>query len=628
MIQLSDLSKKYPDGVVFNKVNFRLNPGVRVGLVGPNGSGKTTLFRLIMGVEDPDGGQVERPKRLSFGYLPQEILASSSDSILEVVMEAIPALRELEGKIQACSHALAQNPEDALLTQRLGDLQRDFENKGGYEIEHEAKRILGGLGFENAQFSHPMDSFSGGWRMRVALGKILLSNPDILLLDEPTNHLDLSSLLWLEGFLKSWSGTLVLISHDRQFLDTSVGHILEIEHKKLLMYTGNYSAYQQQKILRREQQEAAYRQQQKEITSTERFIERFRYKESKAKQVQSRVKKLDRLDRIEAPDGQRKQMSLRIPQPERSPRILMKLEKVDKAYDRVEVFDGLSLSLERGQKIGLVGPNGAGKSTLLKLLAGVEQVTGGALLRTEGTSVSYFAQHQIEELDPELSIIDTIYAVAPTWTQTEVRSYLGGFLFSGIAVEKKVKILSGGETSRLALAKMLANPAHVLLLDEPTNHLDMDARDRVEEALTAYQGTLVCISHDRHFLNAVTNLTGEVGAGGVRFFQGNYEYYEWKQAQDQVAVTVNESGGKEGTDPGKKAVYLERKKVANRLKKLPDLIAEKESSILEQEEILKNPGNAAKYQTIQQALSARARLEEELLVLLEEEETLREKYEK
>jgi ATP-binding cassette subfamily F protein 3 len=523
---------------------------------------------------------------------------------------------------------IAGDPDDDQLLKKLGRIQDEFERLNGWSLESEAKKVLGGLGFTPEQMKIPLDQFSGGWRMRVALAKLLFKQPDILLLDEPTNHLDLASLIWLETFLKEWAGALVLISHDRTFLDKTITQIFEIDHMSIQIYAGNYSKYVEEKKLRLDQQLASYRNQQKMIAETEQFIERFRYKESKARQVQSRVKKLEKLERILPPEGEQSRISVRIPQPGRSARIVAEFKDAAKSYGSLEVFNNLNLLLERGQKIGLVGPNGAGKSTLLKMLAEVEPLSGGNLKWGEGVKSAYFAQHQFEALPLEESIYNLISHENPKWLVTEVRTYLGSFLFSGETVDKKIKVLSGGEVSRLALAKMLSTPSELILLDEPTNHLDMRSRDVVQEAIASFTGSMVCISHDRHFLNAVTNTIIEVDQGRIRIFPGNYEYYLWRKNQDQIEKSERpEKTAKVTSQKSANTDYHLRKKLTNRLKKLPVLIAACEAAMAKQENILNDPSLASEYEKIQSAIDEKDLLEVRYLELLEELETLQEGFE-
>lgn len=624
MIQLSNIGKEYPDKILFRDLNLFIGKASRIGLVGANGSGKTTLLRLIMGQETPDRGAVQIDRNVSLGYLPQEIRYSSDKSILVEVLDELPEIARLESAIENLSAEISRQPDNESLLERLGKLQSKFEQLDGWSVESRAKRVLAGLGFSNAKMHAPLESFSGGWRMRVALAKILFREPDILLLDEPTNHLDLESLIWLESFLNSWPGAVVLISHDRTFLDKSVNRICDIHQGILHEYSGNYTSFTEQKALRVEQQLAAFRNQQKLIKETETFIERFRYKDSKASQVQSRVKMLNKLERM-LPPVQQKHISVRIPQPGRSVRIVAEFSQVSKAYGDTQVFNRLNFQLERGQKIGLVGPNGAGKSTFLKMLAGVEPVSSGELSFGKDLRKTYFAQHQFEALPVEKSIFELMTSSVPTWTTTEIRSYLGSFMFSGDSVDKKISVLSGGEVSRLALAKMLAHPAHLILLDEPTNHLDIQSRDIVQDAIRSYEGSMVCISHDRHFLNAVTHSIIEIIAGELTVYPGNYEYYEWKKSRE---TSVSTGTLKKSDSSGSKKPEVQqgqRRKWSNRLKKLPELIQVCEDELSSVDLILADPANASDYEKIRQTLAKKERLEENFLDLIEEQEELQKK---
>ena len=459
MIRLENLSKSFPDGDLFNNVNVSIKRGMRIGLIGPNGSGKTTLLRIMLGKDSPDSGNVHVDKSTTIGYLAQDIVAGTGRSILEEVLVAYPEVRELEGKMLALSEAISKDHNNMDLVNKLGDAQHRFEALGGWNLEDKAKKILSGLGFADEKFTEPMDVFSGGWRMRVALASILIQQPDILFLDEPTNHLDLEATIWLESFLANWKGGMVMISHDRAFLDRSINNILEIDLKKITLYHGNYTKYTEEKALRIEQHRNAFRNQQKQIKDTERFIERFRSKNTKATQVQSRVKMLDKLEKIEAPTKQNHSMNLRLPQPSRSLLNVASCRNVTKHYGDIEVFNNLDMVVERGQKIGLVGHNGAGKSTLLKMLAGVESVTSGAVRIGSSVVSAYYAQHQLEILNPNETVFESIQKVSQGWSETEMRTYLGSFMFSGDEIEKYVKVLSGGEKARVALARMLVQPS-------------------------------------------------------------------------------------------------------------------------------------------------------------------------
>ena len=619
MIRLENLSKSFPDGDLFNNVNISIKRGMRIGLVGPNGSGKTTLLRIMMGKESPDSGNVQVDKSITIGYLAQDIVAGTGRSILEEVLVAYPEVRELEGQILTLSEAISKDHSNMDLVNKLGDAQHRFEALGGWNLEDRAKKILSGLGFVDGKFTEPMDAFSGGWRMRVALASILLQEPDILFLDEPTNHLDLEATIWLESFLSKWKGGMVMISHDRAFLDRSINNILEIDLKKITLFHGNYTKYTEEKSLRMEQHRNAYRNQQKQIKDTERFIERFRSKNTKATQVQSRVKMLDKLEKIEAPTEQTHAMNLRLPQPKRSPLIVASCRNVTKHYEHIEVFNNMDMVVERGQKIGLVGHNGAGKSTLLKMFAGVEPVTSGAVRIGSNVDSAYYAQHQLEILNPDETVFESIQKVSQGWSETQMRTYLGSFMFSGDEIDKYVKVLSGGEKARVALARMLVEPSHILLLDEPTNHLDMVTRNVVERALIQFSGSIVCISHDRHFLNNVTNLTCEVADGSIRIFEGNYEYYEWKKQQE---TKRNSSTAKVKIESRKKSDYKKQKKVRNRLAWIEKRFKAIEKQIEKERAITNNPNHNDNYEILQDALNNMNTLEKEYLDLMEEQERL------
>ena len=620
MIRLENLSKSFPNGDLFSDVNIYIKSGMRAGLVGPNGSGKTTLLRIILGEESPDSGNIQIGKTVTIGYLAQEIVPGSRRSILEEVLSKFPEVRELEGKMLSLSHDIANDPENQALANQLGDTQNRFEALEGWSLEEKAKKILGGLGFTDRQFTETMDVFSGGWRMRVALAAILLQEPDIIFLDEPTNHLDLEATIWLEAFLSDWRGGMVMISHDRAFLDRSVNHILEIDLKKITLYHGNYSKYKDEKSLRLEQHRATYLNQQKQIKDTERFIERFRYKNTKATQVQSRVKMLDKMEKIEPPSEHNHAMNMRFPQPDRLPQNVVSCRNVTKNYGNVvKVFKDMSLTVERGQKIGLVGHNGAGKSTLLKMLAGVEDVTGGAVRIGANVDRAYYAQHQLEILDPGETVFESIRKANQEWSETEIRTYLGSFLFTGDEIEKHVKVLSGGEKARVSLAQMLVNPAHLLLLDEPTNHLDIVSRNVVEKSLDQFTGSIVCISHDRHFLNNVTNLTCEVGGGDIRMFEGNYEYYEWKKSKIQSEEIIEP---KPKFSSKNKLDYQERKRTHNRLAWIQKRFNTIEKEMERERSTIQDPTHVDDYEILQKAMENLTAFENEYLELMEEQDAL------
>ncbi len=618
MIQIESIHKEYPDKILFKNVTFKLTDGMRVGVVGPNGAGKTTLLKIMLGVENVDSGTVHIGKSVSIGYLQQEIVVGSEKSILEEVLSSFPEVSTLEKKIHDITVALLDSPSDKLLLKKLSLLQEEFERLNGWELENKAKKILGGLGFSEEQSFQPFQSFSGGWRMRVQLAGILLKNPNYLFLDEPTNHLDLEATIWLEKFLSKWRGGLVMISHDRQFLDASVNNILELEQGNAKLYSGNYQKYLNDKKELIVLQEAMAKNQQKKIAQTEEFIDRFRYKSSKAKQVQSRVKQLEKMDVIEAPTYKTGNMTLNIPQPERGPLKVVELKSIAKQFGDNIVFNNINLLVERGDKIGLVGINGAGKTTLLKMLAQVEKQTAGDLNFGPNILVHYFAQHQLEILDADSTVYEIIASESGSWTETQIRSYLGSFLFSGDSITKLVKVLSGGEKSRLALARLLITPAHLLLLDEPTNHLDMQSRDVIENALKNYQGSLVCISHDRHFMNEVTNKTIEVKNKNIKLYLGNYDYYKWKteEAEQNIASEKTETI----IDKKKNVDYKKKKKITNRQTKIKQRLIQIELEIEECHNQKNDPNHFSNFELLQSISESESQLEQEYFDLLEEQE--------
>ncbi len=534
MIQIENASKSFGAQTVFRDLTWHITRGQRVGLVGPNGAGKTTLCRILMAETEVDAGQVRRAKSTTIGYLPQEIAPAGDGTVLGHLLSGFSELQRLEGELDALASemaAIGNGASEALLA-RYGDLQHHYELQGGYHLEARAKAILGGLGFSPDDVHAPLAKLSGGWRMRVALGRLLLQSPDLLLLDEPTNHLDLESLQWLEDFLGAYEGTVVIISHDRYFLNRVVDRIAELELGRFTLYVGDYDDYQAQKLLRQEQLEAAQRNQAEQIEKMERFIRKFRYKATKARQVQSRIKQLDKIERVEmirAP----KRIHFRFPQPGRSGTVVSELRRVYKAYGATAVYRGVDFRLLRGDRVALVGANGAGKSTLLKIVAGVLPFEEGDRVLGHNAAVHYYAQHQLDALHPKNSVLEELASVADLDMQPRLRGILGAFLFSGDDVEKPVAVLSGGEKSRLALAKMLLRPANLLCLDEPTNHLDVTAREILEEALDQFDGTMLFISHDRYFINRIATKVVEVRDGRLWEYAGDYDYYLEKREEEQ-----------------------------------------------------------------------------------------------
>lgn len=534
MIQVEEISKSFGGQVLFRDLTWHITRGQRIGLVGPNGAGKTTLCRILTGAMEVDSGQLRRAKSATIGYLPQEIASASDGTVLGHLLAGFPEAERLEEEMELLAAEMAEGDDGASeeLMHRYGELQHQYEALGGYGLEAKAKAILGGLGFPADDFFKPLATFSGGWRMRVALGRLLLQAPDLLLLDEPTNHLDLESLQWLEEFLDAYEGTAVIISHDRYFLNRVVDRIAELELGRFALYVGDYDDYQAQKLARQEQIEAAQRTQAEQIEKMERFIRKFRYKATKARQVQSRIKMLDRMERVEVIRAP-KRIHFRFPQPPRSGTSVCELRKIRKAYGDTVVYAGVDFRLLRGDRVGLVGINGAGKSTLLKIVAGVLPFEGGDRVLGHNASIHYYAQHQLDALNPRNSVLEELGAVADVETQPRLRAILGAFLFSGDDVEKPVAVLSGGEKSRLALAKMLLRPATLLCLDEPTNHLDVTAREILEEALEQFEGTMLFISHDRYFINRMATKVVEVREGRLWEFAGDYDYYLEKRAESR-----------------------------------------------------------------------------------------------
>ena len=530
MIYLQSLSKQFGPKIILKDVNFRLRPGERVGLVGENGTGKTTLFRIIMKTEPSDSGKIIFRKGTMAATLEQE-LNTYNGSVLERVISGDHSLQAIRKKMDDLEKQMSSKPTSEAMTSNYGKLQHQFEQLNGYEQEPKACAILSGLGFSDDKFKKPLNEFSGGWRMRVEMARLLLQNPDILLLDEPTNHFDLKSVEWLEGFLKNYDGSLLLISHDRRFLNNLVTRIIELDRGTLTTYSGNYNDFERLKKEREVQLLSESVNQQKRISEIQRFIERFRAKNTKATQVQSRIKMLNKIERIETMI-ETKTVGFRFPQPVRTGRICMELEKIDKSYGDNVVYQNFSIRIERGWKVALVGQNGAGKSTLMKLLAGIIPHDSGKIRPGHNVTRSYYAQHQADTLDPKKTVLESMDALSHNLLRTQVRTILGSFLFSGDDVNKKVSILSGGERSRLSLARMLASPSSLLLLDEPTNHLDMRSCEVLSAALADYEGTLCVISHDRYFLDGFVNKVWEVRQGSVREYIGNYSEYESSKAHE------------------------------------------------------------------------------------------------
>jgi len=557
MLQLINVSLSFGGQELFRSLNWHLRNGDRVGLVGPNGAGKTTLFRLITGQIEPDAGMIQRGRAVTIGYLPQEGIAVVGRSLFAEARSALPQLADIQNELAEIHTALEQDglrmgEHDELLA-RYGDLQHRFEDLGGFRADAEVAKVLTGLGFYEEQFEFPTETFSGGWQMRIALAKLLLQQPDILLLDEPTNHLDLDSLLWLEGYLKAYRGSIVIISHDREFLDRMVTRIAALHRYTLTEYVGNYSAFERQFERELDAYRKAYEEQQEEIERSKKFIDSFRYNARKASQVQSRIKQLEKMERLEAPQGVPKGVRFHFPPAPRSGRVVLELCTVSKRYGDLQVFQNLDLVIERGDRIALVGVNGAGKSTLSRIIAGVEDPTAGERRLGYQVVLDYYAQQQAERLYGENTVYQEIARDARLEVVPELRPLLGAFLFSGDTIEKKVAVLSGGEKSRLALAEMLLQPSNFLILDEPTNHLDIRTKDVLREALLQFGGTFVIVSHDRYFLKGLATKVLEMRDGQLTVYPGTFEeFLEWKERNEKSRVRSSESGVQKAESRGQK----------------------------------------------------------------------------
>jgi len=616
MIAINNLTFEIGARALYDEANWHIKPGEKIGLIGANGTGKTTLLKIIVGDYSPTSGTISMAKDLKMGYLNQDLLSYQSDkSILHVAMEAFERQNQLHTEIEELLKKLETDYSDDLLN-KLSDRQHEFEALDGYSIEYRAHEIMAGLGFSEADTHRTLSEFSGGWRMRVMLARILLQNPDILLLDEPTNHLDLPSIKWLETYLQAFEGAIVIVSHDRYFLDRVVKKIVESRKGKLIPYAGNYSFYVEEKGLREEIQSGQYKNQQAKIRQEERLIERFRAKASKAKMAQSRIKALEKMERVDDVDDDNPTVNFSFKFSKQSGRHVVRIENVSKSYPGVPILKNATATIEKGDKIALIGANGRGKSTLLRIIAGADKDFEGTSETGHNVTQTFFAQHQLEALHLDNEIIRELQAFAPKHSETELRSILGCFLFTGDDAFKKIKVLSGGDKSRVALAKALTADANFLVLDEPTNHLDIASVNILIQALDQFEGTFIVVSHDRYLLDNVANKIWFIEDQAIKEYPGSYAEYEEWQSKRVVPLKKEEPVKKAEVKESKPKVVSEDKnkelkKLHQALEKLEKDIAELESGVqsaeaeLAKEEVYNNPEKLSEANRVYQQINPR-----------------------
>ncbi len=681
MIHVEGLTKRYGDRVLLEEVSWHVKKRDRIGLSGPNGAGKTTLLKMLAGLEEPDAGSIRMASDTSVGYLPQDGIVHGGRTVFDEVVLAFQELLALRAEQHAIEDRLAEathddgEDHDRLLT-RYAEVSERFRHLGGYEMDARIAEVLKGLGFSLEDQKRRTEEFSGGWQMRIALAKLLLARPTLLLMDEPTNHLDLPARNWLEEYLADYPGSVVLVSHDRYFLDATVKRITEVGLRTLTDYHGNYSKYLVEHAAAMERLRESHRRQKEEIEKTQAFINKFRYQATKARQVQSRIKMLDKVELIEIPP-ERKRIRFKFPDAPKPGRVVLELKDVRRAYGENLVLKQLNLLVERGDRIALVGANGAGKSTLMRLLAGVDTPSSGIRLHGHNVVLDYFAQDQAAVLNPALNVYEEMSAVSPTTMVPRIRTILGGFLFSGDDIYKRVAVLSGGERNRLALAKMLLNPSNLLLLDEPTNHLDLDSKEVLLDALADYGGTLIFVSHDRYFVDRLATKVIEVGAGEGLLYPGGYEdFVFWKKQRDSglavplptperktlhhLKVNPQPTGARtqaeapadktppppsikapapaapaprsydplaprlrpKDAQPDRQAREREAKRLKARISELERTIAEKEQAVRDLEHLMASPGFYADRATAEKAVASRQALLAEVTAAMNEWEAL------